>query len=114
HTLITSMKVKNTVTILRSSDPFSADLSGAFRNQSRTILIVEFDLLDGSSIDYSVLGVFDAKITNFESHTPELKLAANSEKIVFEFEGTNIRFSPGGDPRLSQYGYLRRNPIFKP
>lgn len=114
NTLITSLKVKETVTVLRSSDPFSADISRAFLNQLPTIVIVEFDLIDGASIDFYVLGVFQSKITQFESHTPAVASPANAERIVFEFESSDLRFSPGGNPRLSQYGYSRRNRIFEP
>jgi hypothetical protein len=107
---VNSLKIKETVTVLRSSDTFSADVSNAYYNKLPIILIVEFDLLD-KSLDFWTLGIFQARITKYEIHIPdvqELASSANGEKIVFEFEAANVRFSRGVDPDLSQRGYMYR------
>jgi hypothetical protein len=107
YMLVNSLKIKETVTILRNSDTFSADISKAYYNKLPIILIVEFDLVDKSS-NFWTLGIFQAKIREYEIHTPDAKAAypATGEKIIFEFEAANVRFSPGVEPGLSQHGYL--------
>jgi hypothetical protein len=109
YMFVNSLKIKETVTVLRSSDTFSADISNAYYNKLPIILIVEFDLGD-ESLDFWTLGIFQTRIVKYEIHTPdvqELASSANGEKIVFEFDAANVRFSPGVDPELSQYGHLR-------
>jgi hypothetical protein len=109
HIFVNSLKIKETVTILRYSDTFSADVSNAYYHKLPMILIVEFDLMN-KSLDFWTLGIFQAKISRYEIHTPDVEHAANGEKIVFEFEAADIRFSRGVDPGLSQHGYLRQVP----
>jgi hypothetical protein len=107
--LVNSLKIKETVTVLRHSDTFSADISNAYYNNLPTILIVEFDLID-KSFDFWTLGIFQAKIRKYEIHTPDVEHAANGEKIMFDFAAADVKFSQGVNPELSQYGYLRQPP----
>ena len=107
HILVNSLKIKETVTILRYSDTFSADVSNAYHNKLPVILIVEFDLFD-KSLDFWTLGIFQAKISKYEIHTPDVEPAANGEKIIFEFKADDVGFSRGVDPDLSQYPFLIR------
>ena len=108
--LVNSLKIKETVTVLRHSDTFSADVSYAYYNKLPTILVVEFDLLDGSSLDFLTLGIFQAKISKYEIHSPDVEHAANGEKIMFDFAAADVQFSKGVNPELSQYGYMKRPP----